>query len=197
MKRPTSLCFVSAQGHDGHFLAFLVIEFRNRVVTTFRSQWEWSLCDPVQLLEANQIYSVIRHADGRRTAVSTSDLAPHPQDSCPVSREDASGGAHNDCNDDVDSVRLLTETDFSVPEAGQDEPAQSANHYSPVPLRRIDQSTASPWWLRRMRRYPLKLYRGRLWELTYYLRRFVLSFSIVPQTVCASIWSLVSRSYQI
>ena len=66
--------------------------------------------------------------------MSTSDLAPHPQDSCPVSREDASGGANNDCNDDVDSVRLLTETDFSVPEAG--EPAQSANHYSPVPLRR-------------------------------------------------------------
>jgi len=48
-----------------------------------------------------------------------------------------------------------------------------------------------------MRRYPLKLYRGRLWELTYYLRHFVLSFSNVPQTVCASIWSLVSRSYQI
>jgi len=94
------------------------------------------LCDPVHLLEANQIYSVIRHADGRRTAVSTSDLAPHLQDSCPVSREDTSGGANNDCNDDVDSIRLLTETDFSVSEAGQDEPAQSANHYSPVSLRR-------------------------------------------------------------
>jgi len=48
------------------------------------------LCDPVQLLEANQTYSVIRHADGSGSAVSTSDLAPHPQDSCPVSREDAS-----------------------------------------------------------------------------------------------------------
>ena len=44
---------------------------------------------------------------------------------------------------------------------------------------------------------PSKTLQWRLWELTYYMRRFVLSFSIVPQTVCASIWSLVSRSYQI
>ena len=28
-------------------------------------------------------------------------------------------------------------------------------------------------------RYPIKIYMGRLWELAYYLRRFVLSFCIV------------------
>jgi len=36
-----------------------------------------------------------------------------------------------------------------------------------------------------------------VWEFTYYLRRFELSFCIVPQTVGASIWSLVSRWEQI
>jgi len=94
------------------------------------------LCDPVQLLEANQTYSVIRHADGRESTVSTSDLPPDPQDSCPLSRVDASGGANNNCNDNVDSGHLLPEPDLSVPETVKDEPALPANGSLPVPLRR-------------------------------------------------------------
>ena len=37
------------------------------------------LCDPVELVEGNQTYSVIRLGDGQETTVSTSDLGPFPR----------------------------------------------------------------------------------------------------------------------
>jgi len=37
------------------------------------------LCDPVELLEVNQTYSVIHLSDGQETMVSTSDLPPFPR----------------------------------------------------------------------------------------------------------------------
>jgi len=38
-----------------------------------------ALCDPVELIEANGNYAVIRHRDGQESTVSTSDLAPYPR----------------------------------------------------------------------------------------------------------------------
>jgi len=37
------------------------------------------LCDPVELIEANGHYAVIRHSDGQESTVSTSDLVPYPR----------------------------------------------------------------------------------------------------------------------
>ena len=37
------------------------------------------LCDPVELVEANGNYAVIRHRDGQESTVSTSDLALYPR----------------------------------------------------------------------------------------------------------------------
>ena len=35
------------------------------------------MCDPVELIQANENYAVIRHSDGQESTVSTSDLAPY------------------------------------------------------------------------------------------------------------------------
>ena len=43
------------------------------------------LCDPVDLVESNQTYSVIRLRDGQETTMSTSDLAPYSR--CPVNTD--------------------------------------------------------------------------------------------------------------
>ena len=37
------------------------------------------LCEPVELVEGNQTYSVMRLGDGQESTVSTSDLAPFPR----------------------------------------------------------------------------------------------------------------------
>ena len=44
------------------------------------------LCDPVDLVERKQTYSVIHLRDGQETNVSTSDLAPNPR--CPVNTDE-------------------------------------------------------------------------------------------------------------
>ena len=43
---------------------------------------EEPICDPVHLLDANSTYAKVRHADGRESTVSTSDLAIFPNVSC-------------------------------------------------------------------------------------------------------------------
>ena len=49
------------------------------LVRRFVRNKEEPLYDPVELIEANGNYTVIRHRDGQKSTVSTSDLAPYPR----------------------------------------------------------------------------------------------------------------------
>ena len=46
------------------------------------------LCDPVELIMANQTYARVRTGEGQETTVLTSDLAPYPNDHQPVVAND-------------------------------------------------------------------------------------------------------------
>ena len=79
------------------------------------------LCENVQLIDVNPKYALIEHPDGRQSTVSTSDLAPCPQDDseephkknsdleeisleCSGSKHDASSRQHDPPNPDSDSA---------------------------------------------------------------------------------------------
>ena len=93
--------------------------------------------DPVELVEGNPTYSVVRLRDGRESTVSTSDLAPYPPahngNADPANSDtllESDGVCGNDVEDvaadETDGVRFEKETDeSSVPEdiASDSEPA--------------------------------------------------------------------------
>jgi len=56
-------------------------------------------CDPVELVEGNPTYSVVRLPDGRERTVSTSDLAP-----CPPAHNDSEDPPNTDCFLETDGV---------------------------------------------------------------------------------------------
>jgi len=93
--------------------------------------------DPMELVEGNPTYSVVRLRDGRESTVSTSDLAPYPPahngNADPANSDtllESDGVCGNDVEDvaadETDGVRFEKETDeSSVPEdiASDSEPA--------------------------------------------------------------------------
>jgi len=62
------------------------------------------LCDPVELVEGNQTYSVIRLGDGQESTVSTSDLAPYPRSPAIAEEPMTDVTSHPTTPSDVDSV---------------------------------------------------------------------------------------------
>jgi len=71
-------------------------------------------CDPVELVEGNSTFSVVRLPDGRESTVSTSDLAP-----CPP--------AHNDSTDPPNTDSSLPESDGVGGDDMGDVPADEAD----------------------------------------------------------------------
>jgi len=69
---------VPPQGHGWFFAPFVVIASRPRSMSPCSKQGR-PLCDPVELVEGNQTYSVIRLGDGQESTVSPSDLVPYPR----------------------------------------------------------------------------------------------------------------------
>jgi len=66
---------VPPQGHGWFCARFVVIPSRPRRHVRNKGY----PCDPVELVEGNQTYSVTRLGDGQESTVSTSDLAPFPR----------------------------------------------------------------------------------------------------------------------
>jgi len=62
------------------------------------------LCDPVELVEGNQTYSVIRLGDGQESTVSTSDLAPFPRSPAIAEELTTDVASHPTTPSSVDSV---------------------------------------------------------------------------------------------
>jgi len=62
------------------------------------------LCDPVELVEGNQTYSVIRLGDGQESTVSTSDLAPFPRSPTIAEELTTDVASHPTTPSGVDSV---------------------------------------------------------------------------------------------
>jgi len=116
------------------------------------------MCDPVELIEANGNYAVIRHSDGQESTVSTSDLAPYPRphevrtqrpSEAPVlENSEGSQALDADSADVCDSGATPRDGELEVPDDGSPAP----NCDSPVPMLR--RST-------RQRRPP-----DRYWEWT-------------------------------
>ena len=100
------------------------------------------LYDPVEQIEANGHYSVIRHRYGQESTVSTSDLAPYPRPhevkiqrpfEAPVlDNSDVSQAPDVDAADDCESGATPRDGEPEVSEDGSPAP----NYDSPVPMRR-------------------------------------------------------------
>ena len=166
MNRPMSVCFFSRARTWWALPCLRGCWIQDLLLRRFVRNKSDSLCDPVQLLEANQTYSVIRHADGRGSAVSTSDLAPHPQDSSPVSREDASEGLTWTATTMLTHAVCFLKTIFPCLRRGRT--SLLRQRMSPREYLWDDRPEHSGRWpLGRMRRYPIEFYMEILWEFTY------------------------------
>ena len=75
------------------------------------------LCDIVDLVEANQHYAIVRHADGSESSLSTSDLAPYPR-----SESDAT----SDTTEDTSPADVTSRTP-TMEERVPDEPEESTD----------------------------------------------------------------------
>ena len=62
------------------------------------------LCGPVELVEGNQTYTVIRLGDGQESTVSTSDLAPYPRSPAIAEELTTDVASHLTTPSGVDSV---------------------------------------------------------------------------------------------
>ena len=100
------------------------------------------MCGPVELIEANGNYAVIRHSDGQESTVSTSDLAPYPRphevrtqrpSEAPVlENSEGSQALDADSADVCDSGATPRDGELDVPDDGSPAP----NCDSPVPMLR-------------------------------------------------------------
>jgi len=95
---------VHPQGHGWFCAPFVVIASRPRSSTSPCSKQGRPLCDPVELVEGNQTYAVIRLGDGQESTVSTSDLAPFPRSPAIAEEVTTDVASHPTTPSGVDSV---------------------------------------------------------------------------------------------
>lgn len=69
----------SRKSMNGKSLPDWLITNRGALLRKFRRCKSDPLCEYVELVDVNPKYALVRHKDGRESTVSTSDLAPHPE----------------------------------------------------------------------------------------------------------------------
>ena len=81
---------------------------------------EEPICDPVHLLDANPTDAKVRHADGRESTVSASDLAPFPNVLCNRA-PDASVNTSAETSSDKDCEATVppATSNYLVPDASE------------------------------------------------------------------------------
>ena len=106
------------------------------------------ICDPVHLLDANPTYAKVRHADGRESTVSTSDLAPFPNLSCNRSPDaTVNTPAETSFNKDCEATVPPATSNSLVPDASEvtsDDKLPIAKEAQKVELRRSRRQRRPP-----------------------------------------------------